>query len=1594
MKCKTYILSIFLLIFLMVPVPQQISAQENSTESESPGTGDEGSGAEDSDAENAGSDNPEADSSDDNEKKAYPLSRNEGEEAPKHIFDMNMGSVETDIFWEGYWRFGLTYGTGFENGKDGFVFPSAFPGLQEGFEFSQEPDFFLSVLLLNHYFIETSFTEGNDKNTYAMGYVGDETTALKEVRIGNSEIGIGEYEGIDVSSPKYNTPGVSARFETRNSEHEMMIRYDPTELQEKIFIGEYEVDEETIELPSFAEGQRFILPNTNISDLTVYQEDSTGELTGSDGRRYTKRSILYSADLTKGFVNLVEAPEGRVLIFYRKSGTPVGSPSIAEDFIMDTDARGRPDSSRPLLPFSWDEVNPYDQTGRDFRETSLVEIDGNEALLVHNPGEFSSFQMYNRYYFYTNLPAESWRTLIYLVNASRQIDEDLNYVYLTNTDENDNRTLTVVIENTDSRDAINRIPFSLENPEVYGPGRETDGNKVSREILLAVKQDSNNYYLGTNLIKGSVTVYVNGVEDKSVQVNYDTGEITFSRYIFPEDRIIITYRTESTGLGGGDLFMAQGNRLFLNERTTLELAESLRWTLPEDQMTEEAGESPGLVELAATMFYESENLNAMVNGSVNIATADTSGNLRLLGMDKEGFSFSVGEDQLVPAERELTPDSGSYNPNSREKLLYRNYMSTNTAGQTYLNPYTWNGSSIDSSREGPSIAAALTNDPFSSRVMVMSYDLGNGEWSSGDYLPAETGPIDFSGYSSLKFYLYRQNLGDDNLQLELRIGDNGEAEDLDDNGTVDKGDARFLVTKNLSSRIPSAQGRWEEVEILLTESERQRLSRVRSLRFVVSSSGGNSYGDLLIGGISANGSPLNISVTSAAGQEQPSDNVNLREITDYELAQAFPEVMTIFHPEGEDQKVLEMSWGDDFDSAAELADDDVIKGTAWFNSVPVTDYAELALYVKNENTQGSGSFSVTDSRGRGIVVDYSPGSTGWEKLTVDLRSGTARFSGSSNVTALSIDQDTTEFTRFHLTRTGVPSGTMLVDELHFSEPNFSTGTSLETLVEYSRPGTIAETRGGFPLVANFDISSRFNYYGVTTDSYFLRNANRIENQLSSGADLMNVRLQGDFEVVWSGGEPYMAGGHLVRIPAQSRFGWISDSYSRSFQPGNDFMTRENVLHLSPFRFITLQADSSSSASLEEITQGWGGFINLNTGQNSSLSVSADLYQTSDWESDSGQYFTDWSQDFKYLVPVEEGISSREGLSSLRTQRNPLPLGFSLETRMGYTAQQELSWQHENNWYSDLSFPLMIQNPTMPWSITPGYRRDLTQTVYPDKYDGFGDDLSTLFTVLGSQFPLTSFIPFYEIFGQHNLDDFEDTLSLTDESIYKPEVYVQLNRLSTSNLRDLFIPSGVDIGIERQYYKKQDSVYIQHDWNFQLLQSAVNLFGAWGQYPLFDFYATDEISSSLQFILGGSELWTPEAEELVYQNYLTLAGEKNWEFVLDNRFTRKWTGEYYQDDFQLILRWFEPENPYFKFPFFDYLIMKPNRMEHEEKLVFTGYFDEEEPENTSFDVILRHESKLVLTGLGSLKGWMALGIGGTDYLFRNGYELGLELEMSF
>ncbi len=1510
-------------------------------------------------------------------------------EAPAHILDMKIGDVGTDVYWQGYWRYRLTYGTGYENGSDGFIFPAPYPGLQQGLEFRQEPDFFLSVFLLDHYFLETSITEGYDKNTYVMGYQGGENDPVKEVRIGNAGIGIGEYQGIDVSSPEYNTPGISGRVESRYSEHEFMIRYDPTEELSKTFLGSYEVSEEELSLTEYLEGQYFILPHTGITGLRVYREEEDGNFTGSDGRRYSRITSGFVIDLEEGILEMEEPGEGRIAVFYRSEGNNVGE-TPSDGFIIPADLNYRPDPDQPLLSFGWDEQDPYDQGGGTYGETSRVTIEGYDSLLIYSPGTWSPFQSCNRYSFNSSLPSESWRTDISLVDRGsyEEVSDDL--LFLTN-----DYVLELQWEEYDQRDPHNRVPLAGENPEIYGPGRTTDSSKISRMILISVKEDSGSYYLGTGIVRGSVVVKVNGVADQTAQMDYDTGELTFSRYIFPDDRIEITYRTESSGFGGGDLFMAQGNRLFLTPDLTLELAESLRWTIPRSQVTEEPGESPGRIDLAANLFYEKENLSLQAGAGLTLQTPDTAGNLRIHSMEDQGYSFSLSDSQVQPSEQTLTP-SGSYDPSNRVDLIYREFMITSNTGQTYLNSYSWDAP-VDSSEEGPSVAGSYEEDPFSSRVMVMTYNLEGPEWSAGDYLPVSSEVIDLSGYSQLSFYLYRQNMESDDLQVELLLGENGESDDFDENGSIDSGDSRFLISRNLS--LPSQEERWEKVTLSLTPRERQKLTRVRSFRFVLSNSNtssGISRGELLAGGFTTEGSPLILKVFNANGTEDADTRLDGVETTEEttSLESGFPEIRSIFHPEDEEEKVLKVSWGTESENGTALDNGDYWTGSSWMEGKNPEDYGELALYLKHGQTGGEGFINVTDPQGMGIHVVYEPGGTDWEKLTVNLQEGTADFSGSSSVISLGIDTEASELTRFETGMTGLTSGTLYVDEVHFSNPLYSRGTNLEYTLDYSRPGEILTTGRGFPLLENFTLYNRVNYTSEDRDSLFSGQVNQVETQLSTGADIVKTRLQGDLDLKHNADTTRYSLGHMVRLPSESSQLWISDSYSRSFYPGSDVMSRENVLHLSPVKLLIMEASAGSEGRDDQLVQKWAGTIGLSPYEGGSAGLDLTLYQTSGWESNSQNYLSDWAADFQYFIPQDEDLESREGASGITLSHKGEVFSSNWSGNLAYLASQSYIWEQSNTWNTDLSFPLEFSGNRGGWTFEPGYRRSLENFIYPDKYENFRDDWNTLTRGLDPQFPLWHFIPVYEIFSPRGLDDFEKTLTLTDDSTYTPEIYFSLSRMPGSRLSDLFTPSSVDISMDRTYRKDQDTLYREDHWDFQYVQSALNLFGSYGSLGYFSFYETDEWTSSLQYILSGREGVIPDPEELIYQNYINLVTGENWEISLDNRYALQFQEDTWQDDMQLAFRWRESENAWIDLPLLDRLIVKTNYREHEERLEFSGDFDREDSENTEYDTVLTHQTSLIVEDLGTLKGWMSLGLGGYDEVFRNAFELGVELEITF
>jgi hypothetical protein len=185
---------------------------------------------------------------------------------------------------------------------------------------------------MERYFFETSIQEQNQMNTYVVGYQGKEGEFIQSIRAGNRGIEISPYPYMDFPGSSKNSPGIAAVFETSDSRHEALLRYDPSLPVKKTYLGKNAVEEVRIDLSAYIKGKYFILPDRDIPRVEVYIEDAEGAYTGSDRRRYRKgTSFDVSVSLSEGLISLDKSSAGRVLVYYEKEGLPVGSSSLGKN---------------------------------------------------------------------------------------------------------------------------------------------------------------------------------------------------------------------------------------------------------------------------------------------------------------------------------------------------------------------------------------------------------------------------------------------------------------------------------------------------------------------------------------------------------------------------------------------------------------------------------------------------------------------------------------------------------------------------------------------------------------------------------------------------------------------------------------------------------------------------------------------------------------------------------------------------------------------------------------------------------------------------------------------------------------------------------------------------------------------------------------------------------------------------------------------------------------------------------------------------------------------------------------------------------------
>jgi hypothetical protein len=1566
------------------------------------------------------------------------------EESKEAIFDFKIGDSDVDFYITGSWEANFVFSSGFLIRPDfGASLLDEFPGVEPGFLFEQVPDLTLSIWLMNRFFVEFSVLGSFENNSFLMGYQGEEDEFLRHLYIGNRDINIDPYPFVSIPDQGESSIGAEAEFLSGNSIHQLLLRFDNNDEGKATYIGYNEVTEERIQLNDFIKGCFFKLPDENVENLTVYIEDPDGSysdlnnsINRNDGRKYRKAGLQDATlDSERGIVILKEEPFGRILVYYTKNGLPVGSAGIGEDSIAVIDSNGflDPDNS---ADFNWMQTIDYLTGSNTMRERRSAVIGSDECLLLWEPGSFSPFEIQSYYYLPENSPNNAWRILVWLVNKEGTDDiETLPDIrFEINTDD----YYFYAYKSIYLRDDLNNLyPFfnidGSTNDWIYGPFSNSIEGKYDKEILLNILNPVSGFFLDSNVLPGSVQVFRNGAEETRFEVDYDTGEVVFKTEINPTDRIEIYYKKEGSLLNNGDLLFVWGNKVPLNDNLNLQIAAGFKWNILPGAYSETAFSRTGAFISSLNLRGEYEHFTYNIETAVSYTNPDTTGILRLSGMEKEGLDMSLSENTAYPS----CPPSkiiNSINMTSynRGMLYYKNYREYDFLGSYILHYSDWelpgsqNFPYVNESKTGPYTVKDSSEDSVDSSL-VLDFDLTGAKSWVGIQIPVYQGEntVDMSSLKSLVLsfkaidvsgsfdvHIEIGEIGEDidsdneldkenseystgfifndaSNDVYLYVGDgprqegNGQidTEDIDGNGFLDTEFSENILTLENFLSISGDTG-WLSESVIFTSNQREQLIRTRAIRIIIS--GNDCSGRLLIDKLHLSGTTFAIT-----GNTAPAGIVNIQEIRE-EASQNSPEeenelinthsiVGDVFHSSGEIQKILEIEWFNFPDS-----DSWTVRGYTDTGTEGAV-YRELNMFIRfPELTPASDcnfTFKLLDSESNGITWSFSHEPfEDWRNLRLKLDKKQLYIGDRLIEDAeISLSSSYGSLNQLYITAESsgnISHGLLYIDELYFSEPEGAIGgaLSVETVLNY--PGTVLAING-IPVFSDiifreyvYSVSPGFSpLYGRPSKSWDTSSL----TELSFGLFFIYFDLY--FQAEGTDDKFDFSGGHKIHLP---RFDFpvvFTDSFDYgTYSSGIEFERNNTLnLYLNKFSF-----GSSTGASTREsvLSQKWDIDFSINNSRGTILNYSFGLTKSSDqYEHNKENYFDSWTYAYVFIIPWKDGDPiERTGNMNINIPCFSEPFGVQFDFTVSYKSTEirpESRMQYNYINY-DLSFPVVL-NKNQEFIITPGYVREGSNS---DEHSSEGD-LFYDFGMMWYSFYLQTYVcnqpPFYEIWSENTKNEFIERTNKIEEAFYYPQVYIGITRRISSHITSLFLPTKMTVSTGRTYEKDHDLYEFLNKYYILYQTNSINLFGKFGSYPVFKFYNIDEFINSFKTELTFEENGDFRDCEYNIENIMSFEGRNENILTLENYLTIIYDGEKdVTDKFSAGFKWFiYPENG-IRLPLIKERIVKTGYLIHDEVLSLEFKNRVSDSSSHPANILFTHSTSIRYPEHGFFKAYASLG----------------------
>ena len=1171
-------------------------------------------------------------------------------EAATSIFSTKLGSADVDLTLLGSWTAGVSFGAGllFVPGLRPQALDS-FPAIDQGFVFSQTPDITITLWLLKRFYLNVSVVGNLSNNAIQLGYKGAPNEPLQSVVVGNQGIAIPSSQLVQIPSQPFGSLGVMSQFVAGGATNDVMLRWDPAVRKTKTFIGMNELVEREIGIDTYVRGRYFFLPDFGIDtgSMQAYLEDPAGTfLSAADGRKYRLATFdEVVLDAQNGLVSLKNAFKGRVLVYYKKLGAPVGTTAgalLPQDVNLPPAAPYR-DLTQPPRSFSWAAFpNPtvtYLGLDMSHRKVLLTGLNDN-ALLLWEPGDNSPFEMENSYAFASSPPTDVSKISYRFNPKSVSVSPPGNLIFQSIPA--DTRFMVLVDRNFTGANRFSNF-FPFENSTIdplgllYGPYRDALSGSLPFDIFYQFVSPVSDMTLEANIVPGSVQVQVNGNTETRFQVEPVSGKLTMLTAVLPSDRIDVSYSVTEQGVAGGDILFAWRDRIPLNDSTDLSFTAGIRWNANPWTFSQTPYSKSGTIIATAGIDRKGENLSYSAEAGVAYTNPDTTGILRLFGMEGNSTSVDLSEDNAYPASAPDTlsaTEIGGLTQLMRGFLYYRDYRIYGALGSSTLQtidvspppavtPYS-NGN-----RMGPYNVTG-SDGSMNQTNLVMEYGLASGQWV-GAQLPISPGSdADLSGAraitirvrglnlsGSVNVFLQTGSLSEDLdgsgvLKAEVSSADPGfpfadqahpgttlkvgagpqllgngrlDSEDRNGNTILDLEDSTRVVTIPaffpLSS--PALTSSWTTFTYALKDADRQKLLQDRGIRIVVQEAvGGSAGGEIVIDSITIEGTPFWPQTVGIDNR----NNVHVQEVTEAlalvqagsggDLATKYPDTYKRFHSQSEPNQVLETSWtglNNPGPNAQFTVQGFVPQGTGGIQ------YNTIVSYVRSP-TAASYTFSLLDSNTppRGVSWTIALADNVWHEIRVSRNDNTVRVDGASVGAPAKFDSSYGSLSQLTISVSASPvpsSGVLYVDEIYCTDPQGKVGVAFVGNLSAKFPGTVLAA-GKVPLISNVALRQDVSLISAGfAPLYGIPSPSEdLSSRTQADADLLFVRTNVDVQLRESAGSFAVAGAHKVTIPAASFPVTVTDAFSLNWAGG---FSRENTLVLTPGSFLTLTLDSAANA---------------------------------------------------------------------------------------------------------------------------------------------------------------------------------------------------------------------------------------------------------------------------------------------------------------------------------------------------------------------------------------------------------------------------------